>query len=140
MAVNNNGLGIAENSRVLLQEPHMMRNTSITCTTQIRSSRRSRICSINSETTCATSTARRQPSGRRRKGNFPEGENASLTARGRQVPLRTATWNLAGLAEDSLEPFVACVSIIMLWDVVLLQETFRELEGLLTEGCDIFTP
>ena len=58
----------------------------------------------------------------------------------RHASFRTVSWNLAGLAEDSLEPFLACTSMTMRWDVLLLQETFRKLEGLETESCQIFTP
>ena len=50
-----------------------------------------------------------------------------VTVRKRLEPLRTVTWNLAGLAEDSLEPFLACARMTMLWDAMLLQETFRKL-------------
>ena len=63
-----------------------------------------------------------------------------VTAGRRQEPFRTVTWNLAGLAEDSLEPFLACERMTMLWDAVLLQGTFRKLEGLETEECQIVTP
>ena len=36
--------------------------------------------------------------------------------------------------ENSLEPFfLACARMTMLWDAMLLQDTFRELEGLETE-------
>ena len=38
-----------------------------------------------------------------------------------------------------LGPFLACTSMTMRWVVLLLQETFRKLEGLETEGCQIFT-
>ena len=47
-----------------------------------------------------------------------------------QTSFRLASWNLAGLAEDSMEPFLASTSLTMRWDVLLLQETFRRLEGL----------
>ena len=60
------------------------------------------------------------------------------TACKRQVSFRTVSWNLAGLAEDSLEPFLACARMTMLWDAMLLQETFRKLEGLETDGCQKF--
>ena len=39
-----------------------------------------------------------------------------------------------------MELFLACTSLTMRWDALLLQETFRKLEGLETEGCQIFTP
>ena len=63
-----------------------------------------------------------------------------MSARKNQTSFRLVSWNLAGLAEDSMEPFLACTSLTMRWDVLLLQETFRKLEGLETEGCQIFTP
>ena len=64
---------------------------------------------------------------------FPREEKASVTARERQVPLRTVTWNLAGLAENSLEPFLACARVTMLRSVVFLQETYRKRFSLLLE-------
>ena len=54
-----------------------------------------------------------------------------------QTSFRLVSWNLAGLAEDSMEPFLACTSLTMRWDALLLQETFRKLEGLETEGGDV---
>ena len=63
-----------------------------------------------------------------------------MSARKNKTSFRLVSWNLAGLAEDSMEPFLACTSLTMRWDVLLLQETFRKLEGLETEGCQIFTP
>ena len=62
------------------------------------------------------------------------------TACKRKDSFRTVSWKLAGLVEDSLEPFLACARMTMLWDAMLLQETFRKLGGLETEGCQIFTP
>ena len=63
-----------------------------------------------------------------------------VTVRKRQGPFRTVTWNLAGLSEDSLEPFLACARNTMLWDATLLQEASRKLEGLQMEGLQIFIP
>ena len=63
-----------------------------------------------------------------------------MSACNNQTSFRLVSWNLAGLAEDTLEPFLACTSLTMRWHVLLLQETFRKLEGLETEGCQIFTP
>ena len=139
-AVGGNGLGTADNQRVLLQELHMMQNHINQMYNPNPEPEKQSHMLKNSETTYTTSAARRKPSARRRKGNSPKGEKASVTARGRQVPFRTVTWNVAGLAEDSLEPFLACARKIMLWDVMFLQETFRKLEGLPTEECNTFTP
>ena len=63
---------------------------------------------------------------------------AGVTPQGRQVPFRAVTWNPAGLAEDSLESFLVCARVTICGDVVLLQEYFRKLEGLPTEGCHMF--
>ena len=43
-----------------------------------------------------------------RKGGSQRNEMKKVTARKRQEPFRTVTWNLAGLAEDRSEPFLAC--------------------------------
>ena len=53
-----------------------------------------------------------------------------MTAQGREAPLRAVTWNLAGLAEDSLEPFLDCGRMKnVVGDVMFLQETLRNLNS-----------
>ena len=44
---------------------------------------------------------------KRRKGNAQRKDVRKVCARKRQESFRTVTWNLAGLAENSLEPFFA---------------------------------
>ena len=57
------------------------------------------------------------------------------------VSLKVLSWNVAGLAEDSTDIF-SCPQISMLtnWDVSLLQECFRKLDGVNVGAHELFTP
>ena len=45
------------------------------------------------------------------------------------VTLKLLSWNVAGLSEDSTDIFLSQISMITEWDVLLLQEYFRKLDG-----------
>ena len=47
------------------------------------------------------------------------------------VSLKVLSWNVAGLAEDCTDIFLSQISMLADWDVLLLQECFRKLDG----GC-----
>ena len=45
------------------------------------------------------------------------------------VSLKVLSWNVAGLAEDCADIFLSQISMLADWDVLLLQECFRKLDG-----------
>ena len=49
-------------------------------------------------------------------------------------------WNVAGLSEDSTDTLLSQISMLIEWDVLLLQECFRKLDGVNFVEHEIFTP
>ena len=47
---------------------------------------------------------------------------------------------MAGLSEDSTDIFLSQISMLPDWDVLLLQECFRKLDGVNVGAHDLFTP
>jgi len=43
------------------------------------------------------------------------------------------TWNVAGIAADAVDIFTAQLSDNYIWDILLLQEGFRQTDGIATE-------
>ena len=56
------------------------------------------------------------------------------------VSLKVLSWNVAGLAEDFTDIFLSQISMLADWDVLLLQECFRELDGVNVGAHELFTP
>ena len=56
------------------------------------------------------------------------------------VSLKVLSWNVAGLAEDCTDIFLSQISMLADWDVLLLQECFRKLDGVNVGAHDLFTP
>ena len=56
------------------------------------------------------------------------------------VSLKVLSWNVAGLAEDCTDIFLSQISILADWDVLLLQECFRKLDGVNVGAHELFTP
>ena len=56
------------------------------------------------------------------------------------VSLKVLSWNVAGLAEDCTDIFLSQISMLADWDVLLLQECFRKLDGLNVGAHELFTP
>ena len=47
---------------------------------------------------------------------------------------------MAGLSEDSTDIFLSQISMLTDWDVLLLQECFRKLDGVNVGADELFTP
>ena len=56
------------------------------------------------------------------------------------VSLKVLSWNVAGLAEDCTDIFLSQISMLVDWDVLLLQECFRKLDGVDVGVHELFTP
>ena len=56
------------------------------------------------------------------------------------VSLKVLSWNVAGLAEDCTDIFLSQISMLADWDVLLLQEYFRKLDGVNVGAHELFTP
>ena len=56
------------------------------------------------------------------------------------VSLKVLSWNVAGLAEDCTDIFLSQISMLADWDVLLLQECFRKLDGVDVGVHELFTP
>ena len=56
------------------------------------------------------------------------------------VSLKVLSWNVAGLAEDCTDIFLSQISMPADWDVLLLQECFRKLDGVDVGVHELFTP
>ena len=56
------------------------------------------------------------------------------------VSLKVLSWNVAGLAEDCTDIFLSQISMLADWDVLLLQECFRKLDGVNVGAHELFTP
>ena len=70
-----------------------------------------------------------------------EHENSGLSnAATDPVSLKVLSWNVAGLAEDCADIFLSQISMLADWDVLLLQECFRKLDGVDVGVHDLFTP
>ena len=54
--------------------------------------------------------------------------------------LKVLSWNVAGLAEDCTDIFLSQISMLVDWDVLLLQECFRKLDGVNVGAHELFTP
>ena len=54
--------------------------------------------------------------------------------------LKVVSWNVVGLTGDQAESFVTHISILMQWDVLLLQECFKKLEGVNVGVHELCTP
>ena len=66
--------------------------------------------------------------------------NSLLGVEGAAKELHVGTWNVAGIAIDSLDTFVEQLSDNYSWDVIMLQEGFRQTDGV-DAGCHLlFTP
>ena len=55
--------------------------------------------------------------------------------------MNVSSWNVAGLSEELTDAFLSQISMLRNWDVLLLQECFRKLDGVnvranLWEDCD----
>ena len=68
-------------------------------------------------------------------------KNSGLsTAATDPVSLKVLSWNVAGLAEDCTDMFLSQISMLVDWDVLLLQECFRKLDGVDVGVHELFTP
>ena len=47
---------------------------------------------------------------------------------------------MAGLSEDSTDIFLSQISMLTDWDVLLLQECYRKLDGVNVGADELFTP
>ena len=56
------------------------------------------------------------------------------------VSLKVLSWNVAGLAVDCTYIFLSQISMLADWDVLLLQECFRKLDGVDVGVHELFTP
>ena len=56
------------------------------------------------------------------------------------VTLKVLSWNVAGLSEDSTDMFLSQISMVKDWDVLLLQECFRKLDGVNVGAHELLTP
>ena len=56
------------------------------------------------------------------------------------VSLKVLSWNVAGLAEDCADIFLLQISMLVDWDVLVLQECFRKLDGVDVGVHELFTP
>ena len=56
------------------------------------------------------------------------------------VSLKVLSWNVAGLSEDSTDIFLSQISMLTDWDVLLLQECFRKMDGVNVGAHELFTP
>ena len=56
------------------------------------------------------------------------------------VSLKVLSWNVPGLAEDCTDIFLSQMSMLADWDVLLLQECFRKLDGVNVGAHELFTP
>ena len=56
------------------------------------------------------------------------------------VSLKVLSWNVAGLSEDCTDIFLTQISMPTDWDVLLLQECFRKLDGVNVGAHELFTP
>ena len=55
------------------------------------------------------------------------------------VSLKVLSWNVAGLAEDCTDIFLSQISMFADWDMLLLQECFRRLDGVNVGAHELFT-
>ena len=56
------------------------------------------------------------------------------------VSFKVLSWNVAGLAEDCTDIFLLQISMLADWDVLLLQESIRKLDGVNVGAHELFTP
>ena len=56
------------------------------------------------------------------------------------VSLKVLSWNVAGLGEECTDIFLSQISMLADWDVLLLQECFRKLDGVYVGAHELFTP
>ena len=56
------------------------------------------------------------------------------------LSLKVLSWNVAGLAVDSTDIFLSQISMLADWDVLVLQECFRKLDGVDVGVHELFTP
>ena len=54
--------------------------------------------------------------------------------------MKVLRWNVAGLSEDLTDIFLSQISMLTDWDVLLLQECFRKLDGVNVGSHELFTP
>ena len=50
------------------------------------------------------------------------------------------SWNVAGLSEDSTDIFLSQISMLTAWDIFLLQECFKKLDGVNVGARELLTP
>ena len=67
-------------------------------------------------------------------------ENSGLSSVTDPVSLKVLSWNVAGLAENCADIFLSQISMLTDWDVLLLQECFRKLDGVDVGVHKLFTP
>ena len=77
-----------------------------------------------------------------KKNNTRKIKNSGLSnAVTDSVSLKVLSWNVAVLAaEDCTDIFLSQISMLAGWDVLLLQECFRKLDGLNVGAHELFTP
>ena len=56
------------------------------------------------------------------------------------VSLKVLSWSVAGLSEDSTDIFLSQISMPTDWDLLMLQECFRKLDGVNVGAHELFTP
>ena len=56
------------------------------------------------------------------------------------MSLKVLSWNVAGLVEDCADIFLSQISMLADWDVLMLQECFRKLDGVDVDAHELFTP
>ena len=126
MAVDSEGLETGENRRLMMQELHMIRALLQHLNNPDPEPEKQATLMKKHQEDLHDFHCKAEAKRKKTQGHSLKGEKKGVTAQGRQVPFRTLSWNLAGLAEDTLEPFLACARVTMLWDVMLRQEPFRK--------------
>ena len=86
---------------------------------------------------CKHGYSKQYPSGNGLWKRKNSGLSSAVTDR---VSLKVLSWNVAGLSEDSTDIFLSQISMLTDWDVVLLQECFRKLDGVNVGAHELFTP
>ena len=69
-----------------------------------------------------------------------ENEFGTVECCDRSGVLKVLSWNVAGLAEDCTDIFLSQISMLADYDVLLLQECFRKLDGVNVGAHELFTP
>ena len=86
---------------------------------------------------CKHGYCNQNPSGH----GLSKGKNSGLSSAVTDpVSLKVLSWNVAGLSEDYTDIFASQISMLTDWDVLMLQECFRKLDGVNVGAHELFTP